>query len=279
LRRKAGTGRMRLTHPSINMSPPMPELKPIPEFRSLRDGFQMSACRPFIVRRAEEFSEPPFEEVFARFKNSSERVFGYDESGHYVEDLLLSNLVEEWLNDRLKVKVLDSPMHIVDLPSVMDEFASSPSPATETLEEESFAARVYAHKHGQSPVLTRADTYTPFHVDPPDFGGGWMYLWKGRKTWHFVSQECITTLYRPAPLGKLLDVSVEELHGLYPKIECFSVTAGDGDFLYFPPGWIHRIWTHEKSLGIGGYIQPEGAKSEYLQAMAQLEALGTDFVW
>ena len=257
----------------------MPDPKCTAEFESLREGFEKSPCRPFIVRRAEEFLNPPFEEVFGRFKNSSERVFGYDESGSYVEDLLLSTLVEQWLNDRLKVKVLDSPMHIVELPAVMDEFASAPPPATETPEEESFAARVHAHKHGQSPVLTRADAYTPFHVDPPEFGGGWMYLWKGRKAWHFVSQAWIKTLYRPSPPDKLLDASIEELHGLDPKIECFSVTSGGGDFIYFPPGWIHRVWTHEKSLGIGGYIQPEGAKSECLQAMAQLEALGKDFIW
>lgn len=252
----------------------MTDVRSVTEFRCLRDGFEQSPCRPFVVRHAEEFSDTPFEVVFERFRTSKEYVFGYDDAGNYVEGLLLSNLTEQWISDSLNVKVLDSPMHIVDLPPVMDDFDA---PDTETPEEESFAARVYAHRHGQSPVLTRADTYTPFHVDPPDFGGGWMYLWKGCKTWHFVSQEWITTLYWLESSEKIRDASLAELHGLDPGIECFAVTAGGGDFIYFPPGWIHRVWTHEKSLGIGGYIRPEGARAEYVHAMAQLNAPGKDF--
>jgi len=252
-------------------------LRSVVEFSSLRDGFERSPCRPFVVRRAGEFRGTTFGEALARFRASSEEVFGYDDTGHYVEGLLLSTLTEQWLGDGLKVKILDSPMRIVDLPPVLDEFAVLP-PAADPHEEESFTAQVYANKHGQSPVLTRADAYTRFHVDPPGFGGGWMYLWRGRKTWHFVSQAWITTLFSPQD-DKIRDASVEELASLDPKIECSRVTAGGGDFLYFPPGWIHRVWTHEKSLGIGGYIQLEGTKSECLQAMAQLEALGKDFVW
>jgi uncharacterized RmlC-like cupin family protein len=255
----------------------MTAVRSVAEFKSLREGFEKSPCRPFVVRRAEEFLSTPFEVVLERFRTSKELVFGYDGSGNYVEDLALSALVEQWLGDRLDVKVLDSPMHIIDLPPVMDEFASTP-PNTETPEEGSFATRVYAHKHGQSPVLTRADAYTPFHVDPPDFGGGWMYLWRGRKTWHFVSQEWITTLFQRST-GEIQDASIQEMHGLDPRIECYSTTAGAGDFIYFPPGWIHRVWTHEKSLGIGGYFQPESARSEYLHAMEQLQVLGKDFVW
>jgi hypothetical protein len=253
-------------------------LRSVAEFPSLRDGFERSPCRPFIVRHAREFLDPPFEEILERLKNSSERVFGYDDSGDYVEGLRLSSLVEEWLGDRLKVKVLDSPMHIVELPPVMDEFATRP-PTTEPLEDGSHTSRVHAHKHGQSPVLTGADIYTAFHVDPPFFGGGWMYLWRGRKTWHFVSHEWITTLFSQDSNDKILDASVEGLATLDPRIECFTVTAGGGDFVYFPPGWIHRVWTHEKSLGIGGYIQPEGARPELLHATAQLETLGEDFAW
>jgi hypothetical protein len=238
----------------------------------------MSPCRPFVVRRAEEFLGTSFEDALERFKRASEKVFGYDAAGNYVEGLLLSTLTEQWLADRLEVKVLDSPMHVVDLPPIMDEFAVSP-PATEPNEEASFSAQVYANKHGQSPVLTRADAYTPFHVDPPDFGGGWMYLWTGRKTWHFVSQEWITRLFLRESTDRIRDASVEELATLDPRIECSAVTAGGGDFLYFPPGWIHRVWTHEKSLGVGGYIRLEGATADLLQATVQLEALGKDFVW
>jgi len=251
--------------------------KSIAEFESLRDGFEKSPCLPFIVRRAEEFLDTPFEVALERFKRSRSPVFGYDGFGNYVEGLVLATVVEQWLSNSLNVNVLDSPLHIVDLPAVMDECASS-SPNGETPEEGSFTARVHAHKHGQSPVLTRADAYTPFHVDPPYFGGGWMYLWKGSKTWHFVSQEWIITLFQRST-GKIVDASIEELHRLDSRIECFSVAVGGGDFIYFPPGWIHRVWTHEKSLGVGGYIQPAGATSERAHATAQLEALGKDFVW
>ena len=250
----------------------------VAEFPSLRDGFERSPCLPFIVRHAREFLDPPFEKVLERFKKSSDRVFGYDDSGDHVEGLRLSTLVEEWLGDRLEVKVLDSPVHIVDLPPVMDEFATRP-PTTKPLEDGSHTSRVHAHEHGQSPVLTCGDTYTPFHVDPPLFGGGWMYLWRGGKTWHFVSQAWITTLFTRDTNDKILDASIEELATIDPAIECFAVTAGNGDFVYFPPGWIHRVWTREKSLGIGGYIRLEGAGAELLQATAQLEALGKDYGW
>jgi hypothetical protein len=64
-----------------------------------------------------------------------------------------------------------------------------------------------------------------------------------------------------------------------PRIECLSLAVSSGDFVDFPPGWIHRVWTREKSLGIGGYIQLKDAGSEMLHAATQLEALGKDFVW
>lgn len=250
-------------------------LLPVAEYRSLREAFGASARRPFVVRDAEEFSATTFEAALERFSASGDEVFGYDPAGQFVEGLFLASLTQQWLDNRLDVNVLDSPMHLIDLPVVLDECAvSAPARAPD---DSPFTAQVCAHEHGQSPVLTRAGTYTPFHVDPPLFGGGWMYLWRGCKTWHFVSQEWITTLYSPQENDKIRDASVEDLARVDHRIECLAVTAGAGDFLYFPPGWIHRVWTHDKSLGIGGYIQPEGAIAELCQATAQLEALGSDY--
>jgi hypothetical protein len=255
----------------------MTNVRSVAEFTSLREGFETSPCRPFVVRHAGEFLRTSYEVALERFRTSREHVFGYDDTGGYIEGLVLSTLVEQWLGDRLGVKVLDSPMHLVDLPAVLDEFAAPMAHAAPP-EDGSFAGRVLRLKHGQSPVLTRADTYTPFHVDPPYFGGGWMYLWRGSKTWHFLSQEWISTLFQEST-GKIRDASIGDLLSLDPGIACFTTTAGGGDFVYFPPGWIHRVWTHEKSIGIGGYMLLEGATAESLQAVERLHALGKDFAW
>ena len=28
----------------------------------------------------------------------------------------------------------------------------------------------------------------------------------------------------------------------------------DTDFIYFPQGWAHRVYTYEKSIGLSGYL-------------------------
>lgn len=245
-------------------------------FATVREGFEKSPCRPFLVRQAAEFRGTTFAEALSRMRISQQEVFGYDDAGACVEHLVLGNLVEQWLEDRLLVKVFDSPLHIVDLPDVMDAFAVNWIDPESTADG-SFTRQVVSHKHGQSPVLTRADAYTPFHVDPPLFGGGWMYLWQGNKTWQLVSWHWIQLLFHREAPDRLLDASPDELAALDPAIECLSATAGAGDFLYFPPGWIHRVWTHDKAIGVGGYLSLEGARCEAEQVSKQLDALGKDY--
>jgi len=251
-----------------------PEVHSVAEFSSIREGIETSPCRPFLVYGAAEFHDTPFEEALARFRASRGEVFGYDDSGDYVEHLVLGTLTEEWLEDRLRVKVLDSPLPIVDLPSVLDAFAIPPPQAYRGQGIHQSGAVPQAR---QSPVLTRADAYTPFHLDPPLFGGGWTYLWRGTKKWQFVSQEWIPMLFHRESPDRILDASPAELANLDPRIKCWSATAGPGDFLYFPPGWIHRVWTQEKALGVGGYLLLEGAWSEAEQASRHLDALGEDY--
>ena len=98
-----------------------------------------------------------------------------------------------------------------------------------------------------------------------------MYLWEGRKKWNFISQKWITSLVEPST-GKALDISPQD-------VEVLAVTAETGDFVYFPPGWLHRVWTYEKSMGLGGYMMPKGSEQEAEQALAQLAALNQDAVW
>lgn len=119
-------------------------------------------------------------------------------------------------------------------------------------------------------VLSSRHAYTPFHQDPvaraapgPDggarCGGGWMWLAQGLKAWQFIDLADSDALYDPVS-GLLRDPPIEELlyhdaprHPLWGRIS--QCVATGGDFVYFPPGCSHRVWTHSDAMGVGGYIQ------------------------
>jgi len=55
-----------------------------------------------------------------------------------------------------------------------------------------------------------------------------------------------------------------------------------GDFIYFPPGWLHRVKTHDRSIGVGGYLLLEACVPESEEVCAQLKRLTNnpeDFFW
>src|SRR5688572_23934330 len=71
-------------------------LLPIREYRTLSEGFESNPNEPFIVHHPVEFSELQREEALRRLRASETIVFGYDDSGDYVEDLKIAELIRDW---------------------------------------------------------------------------------------------------------------------------------------------------------------------------------------
>lgn len=111
-------------------------------------------------------------------------------------------------------------------------------------------------------VLSNKGTYTPFHQDPiagKESGGGWMWLQAGIKVWNFLGQEHTDDIFDTGAnsVGDPLAADLLTARGgaLWGKVS--AVVARGGDFVYFPPGTNHRVWTWEDSVGIGGYARFE----------------------
>jgi len=87
-------------------------------------------------------------------------------------------------------------------------------------------------------------------------GGGWMYLNKGVKMWQMLPVDCIEFLY-DHELKIIKDLNISDLlyfnnNQFWGQIETFLLE--DGDYLYFPPGHLHRVWTYKNSIGLAGYL-------------------------
>lgn len=246
----------------------------IREFISLQEGFQNSPNAPFIVRNAKEFSEMPLQEALVRLRASEDTVFGYDTQGNYVEDLKIAQLISNWEQNQPHATILDSYLHVFDLPNALSAHHSL---ADIDLNKEEL---------GQTVILSRANGYTPLHMDPPIYGGGWMYLWQGQKDWHFLSPQWMTLLFNTSE-KKLLDASPETLAEIASKSSIegasaalfHSVRANAGDFVYFPPGWMHRVWTYDKGIGLGGYIRPESTRPGAKEVEDALALFGLKAIW
>ena len=97
-------------------------------------------------------------------------------------------------------------------------------------------------------ILSPDKSTTYPHIDPPLNGGGWMYLVDGQKDW---------TFWPPSTFVDVFDEKVKafRLNRFYhDTIGFLHCLINSGDFIYFPPGWIHAVRTPIKSIGIGGYI-------------------------
>lgn len=97
-------------------------------------------------------------------------------------------------------------------------------------------------------LMSVADCYTDFHID---FGGSSVYyhILKGKKTFFFIPPKpkylkqyeawCLSNHQSSTWLGN-------------ETKECYRVDLSEGDTMLIPSGWIHAVWTPEKSLVIGG---------------------------
>jgi len=247
--------------------------RPANEFKTIRQGFELSPTEPFIVRGAKDFDHIPLSLAREEINRHAEDwlVFGNAiEDGSSVSNIPLASLLRDFENDNLTVTVFEAPVNMFPLPSSLKDHH-----ALADFERDDPNYVLLA----QTPVLSKAEYLSPWHIDPLGLGGGWMYLWQGRKEWKFHSPWVVPLYYSTDPDwdSHIKDHSVLSFHkamqeqpALASRVSAVrTATVVAGDFVYFPPSWLHRVQTREKALGLGGYIRPP----QTVPVLAEVEEL------
>jgi len=247
--------------------------RPANEFKTIRQGFELSPTEPFIVRGAKDFDHIPLSLAREEINKHAEDwlVFGnVIEDGSSVSNIPLASLLRDFENDNLTVTVFEAPVNMFPLPSSLKDHHEL---ADFERDDPNYVLLA------QTPVLSKAEYLSPWHIDPLGLGGGWMYLWQGRKEWKFHSPWVAPLYYTTDPVwdSHIKDHSVldffkamQDKPALASRVSAVrTATVAAGDFVYFPPSWLHRVQTREKALGLGGYIRPP----ETVPVVAEVEEL------
>ena len=278
----------------------------IPEVTSFQEAFKLyGATSPFVVRAPKEFAHITRASLLAFAAGCDATAFGYDLAGEVVEGLKVKELAAAWEKDQLQAKVLDSPLACCALPpefvahdveteqgnkeaaeaTATAASAAAAAAAAGASSSSAAAASVPPNRNaanaGLGLMMTRAHAYTFLHLDPPFYGGGWMYLVSGTKSWTYISPRFIDVLYDPAtkrlrdlPVSELTTAFGYKLHG-----QVMQCTANAGDLVYFPPCWMHRVRTYDKALGISGYMKCKEAHASMKEYTQQLANKGLNSIW
>lgn len=280
------------------------------EFRSIAEGFESCPTEPFVVRNCRDFDHLPLELVLREIKAHPEWVvFGNNAAIVQEQDLPLLDLLRDFQNDNLSYTIFESPLAMFDLPQTLKahHFAHDFE-----LSDPSYVPL------SQTPVLTPTDYLSSFHIDPLYLGGGWMFLWQGVKEWSFHESWMAPLYYTtdrdswPPHLRDPLNASdffqLSEQHRQQGDFSDYdaairssksksngtnstklpttfrptpykTATVRAGDFVYFPPGWLHRVHTPEKALGLGGYIRPRETLGLVSFTERYFDALGINGSW
>ncbi len=108
----------------------------------------------------------------------------------------------------------------------------------------------------KSLVITQSGGYSRMHVD--SYGmAGWMYLFRGRKVWNLWEHSFAPLFYNLTDEW-YFDDAVGDAHpdarcrALLDSLPRWDGEIGPGEMLWFPEGWLHRVWTLEDAFGYGG---------------------------
>lgn len=238
---------------------PPPSLHtPVPECATFEDCVKNHHSTPFIAKKTKEFQDMglTFERAVSMCLAAppgSNKIKGALASGVKVQ-VSVPEAMSQWLNDTLQGNFLYiSPSTTCDwfeMPKVTSEYDVDPSVSHRTL------------------IFTPANRYTGTHSDPSTDGGSWMHLFRGRKLWQFYDPKHFLHF-----VGNKID---EHASRLPPEIETLSCLAEEGDTVYFPPGWLHRVWTFEKSFGLNSYLTPIGVSKENIEYWSSQQAKARD---
>lgn len=204
----------------------------VAEYSSLDDGFASNEC--FVVRGLNLPCHLPV--CKERAAASDIELFGYGRNG---ETLLImaSEALDRYENGVLDINIVDAPFPVLlpdEIPPLLLQLITQ-SEADICL------------------TLTQKNKYTPLHIDP-DMGGGWMYLQSGVKKWQLIPAEYLEQFQGE---GQNWDDNLLDPPADYDAAILLETTIRGGDFIYFPPNTMHRVWTYEDSFGVSGYAYME----------------------
>lgn len=165
--------------------------------------------------------------------NEEKPVYGYDKEENvvYVDGADVQRL---WFQDALPCNIVDSPV-------------------------DARGQRLAKHPGLNSIgyVATNSNGKYHMHIDPVEYGGGWMVLYRGIKVWWFIRpSDMLYLATKGITIETLAHKSFTELVTLddgYLWGKLIVAVATPGTFLYFPPGCAHTVRTHERAAGLGGY--------------------------
>lgn len=205
-------------------------MKKVTEVKTIEEGFNKKTS--FVVRGLKLPCNLQICKKRALMKDVD--LFGYVKKGDAVY-VKASKALLNYERDTLSMNIVDAPFPVLldnELPPVLLN---------------------YIKKSGQAIciTLTRKDSYTPLHVDPPS-GGGWMYLQEGVKKWQLIEPEFIEQF---VAAGKTINDDLTDPPKDYDAAIISETIITAGDFLYFAPMTPHRVWTYEKSFGVSGYAK------------------------
>ncbi|HTQ05065.1 MAG TPA: LicD family protein [Polyangiaceae bacterium] len=222
-----------------------------PPFRSVREAANVELGlaerrTPFVARGvAADF---PAAERVRRALANEPSLYGYFEAPNEPFETKYrtpEDVLALWERDELDLNVVDSESNDASLtPAIIVRNVAT------ALEGED-AKRLCSY------VVTNKNTRTTLHVDP-SFGGGWMFLYEGRKIWWLIAAEDAAHLERLGyGLEELRRRSFSELVHvadayLWGKLQV--AVCGKHDFIYFPEGCVHGVMTYERAFGLGGYV-------------------------
>jgi len=126
--------------------------------------------------------------------------------------------------------------------------------------------KFHSDEYEKSVLLSKKGTFTPWHTDTGGISG-WYYYIYGKKDWTFIHRDCFLMMYDPLFMEIYNDrnpshVTDKEKGTRFNLVDSVSVqyhyTAVSGDYIWIPPGWLHRVETVEDTFGFGGgHLIPE----------------------
>jgi len=157
------------------------------------------------------------------------------------EEVEFATILELWQKDSREYNVVDHSFQ-KNLPDVDKLF-----PIPSFWQEIDWLRRIpEVETYERSVVLTSKGSFTGIHVDSYGFPG-WMFLFSGVKEWTIIHPKYSSRLFNPTTKR------FEKDPRAFPdRPPAYFGTQHAGELLYFPPGFLHAVYTPERSAGYGG---------------------------